>query len=346
MGPGDEVIISPLTVAMCGYAIFYVQAHPVFADVDPKTFLIDPKDIERKITRKTKAILAVHLYGQMCDMEKIMAIAKKHNLKVIEDCAQCCLACDESGRIAGSFGDVSCFSLGETKMISSGEGGVVVTNNVQLADRIRKFGHLGFKNLSAENTTTRSDPMIFQDPQYVRHNTFSYNYIMSEPTAAIALAQTERIKKFLDLRIKMAKLYREALGNCSWLVPQQLPKGHRSSYWTFAALYKGQEELGVSWYDFRDRFIGFGGDKVRAAWALLYNEPAIANLIHAGKYFVDAEEKQGKWAQKKDWRPHCPQAEYLQARMMQFTTNQFDTIEMKRQANALHKTIRYFNKSN
>src|SRR3989344_3353450 len=345
VGPGDEVIVSPLTVVMCGYAIFYVQARSVFADVDLNTFLIDPVDIEKKITPKTKAILVVNLYGQMGDLDKIMAVAKKHKIKVIEDCAQCYLARDGHGRISGTIGDVGCFSLGETKMISSGEGGVVVTNNSILADRIRKFGHLGFKNVSAENTTVRRDPMIFQDPKYIRHDTFSYNYIMSEPTAAIALAQTEQINKFLNLRIKMAELYREAVGNCSWLIPQQVYNNQTHAYWTFAVLYKGQEKLGVSWYDFRDRFIGFGGDKVRAAWALLYNEPAIINLVSKGKYFVNAKEKQGKWGQRSNWRPRCPKAEYLQPRLMHFTTNQFSEKEMKQQAQALQKTIQYFNET-
>lgn len=346
VGPGDEVIVSPLTVAMCGYAILYTQAHPVFADVDPKTFLIDPKDIEKKITAKTKAILVVHLYGQMGDMEKIMSIAKKHKLKVVEDCAQCYLASDQAGRLAGTVGDLGCFSLGETKMISSGEGGVVVTDNLDLANRVRKFGHLGFKNLSADNTTVRENPMIFQDPKYVRHDTFSHNYIMSEPAAAIALAQTERINRFLGLRRKMGKLYQAAIGNCSWLIPQNLPQGQTHSYWSFVALYKGEEELGVSWYDFRDRFISFGGDKVRAAWALLYNESAIRNLIREGVFFIGAKEKQGSWAQKKNWDPHCPIAEYLQLRLMQFTTNQFTEAEMKKQANALRQTIQYFDKKN
>jgi len=343
VGPGDEVIVSPLTVAMCGYAIFYVQGRPIFADVDLKTFLIDPQAIERKITSKTKAILVVHLYGQMCDMDKIMAIAKKHKLKVIEDCAQCYLASDRHDRIAGTVGDIGCFSLGETKMLSSGEGGILITNNSELAERIRKFGHLGFKSVSAKGTTVRRDPMIFQDPSYIRHDTFSYNYIMSEPASAIALAQTEQIKKFSKLRIKMAKLYRQAVGDCSWLIPQYTTKGDQSAQWTFAALYKGDKQLGISWYEFRDRFIAFGGDKVRAAWALLYRESAISNLVRRGTYFTDSIRKQGNWAQQKHWTPHCPNAEYLQPRLMQFTTNQGDETEMRKQANALRSTINYFN---
>lgn len=342
IGPGDEVIVPALTVAMCGYAIFYVQACPVFADVDRKTFLIDPEDMEKKITSKTKAILAVHLYGQICAMDQIMAIAKKHDLWVIEDCAQCYLARDQHDRVGGTIGDIGCFSLGDTKMISSGEGGMVITNSTLLAERARKFGHLGFKNVSAKGAAVRRDPMIFQDPGYIRHDAFSYNYIMSEPTAAIALAQTERINKFRKLRIKMARLYHEAVRNCSWLIPQYVPDDNFPSYWTFAALYKGQENFGVSWYEFRNRFIDFGGDKVRAAWALLYNEPAISNLVRTGKYFIDAAAKQGIWAKQAGWNPNCSNAEYLQPRLMQFTTNQRNKEEMNRQASALRKTIKYF----
>jgi perosamine synthetase len=344
IGPGDEVIVPSLTVAMCGYAIYYAQAKPVFADIDKKTFLIDPDDIERKITSKTKAIMAVHLYGQMCDMDRIMAIAKKYNLRVIEDCAQCCLARDHRGRVSGTIGDIGCFSFGDTKMLSSGEGGAIVTNNKVLAVHIRKFGHLGFKNVLADGAAVRKDPMIFQDPKYIRHDTFSYNYIMSEPTAAIALAQVERVKYFRDLRIKMASLYRKSIGNCSWLIPQD-KLDNDPSYWTFVALYKGEEELGVSWYEFRNKFIFFGGDKIRAAWALLYKEPAIYNLARTGKFFTDTNKKQGVWAIDKDWNQNCLNAEYMQPRLMQFTTNQRDIKEMKVQADALRKTIEYFNKN-
>src|SRR3989338_71259 len=122
VGPGDEVITPPLTPFMCTSTILMAGAVPVYADIDPETFLIDPKDIEKKITRRTKAIMAVNLYGQVCDMEAIMRIAKKHNLYVLEDCAQCYLGTDNRDRIGGTIGHVGSFSFQSTKHLATGDG--------------------------------------------------------------------------------------------------------------------------------------------------------------------------------------------------------------------------------
>jgi perosamine synthetase len=123
VGHGDEVIIPGLTVAMCGYAVWQCGAVPVYADIKKDTFLIDPEDIQRKITKKTKAIMVVHLYGLMCDMTEIMKIAKKNKLFVLEDCAQCVFAKDEKKRIAGTIGDVGSWSFENSKHITTGDGG-------------------------------------------------------------------------------------------------------------------------------------------------------------------------------------------------------------------------------
>lgn len=344
IGPGDEVIIPALTVVMCGYAPLQLGAKLVFADVCPDTFLINPDDIERKITPKTKAIMAVHLYGQMCEMDRIMEIAKKYNLWVIEDCAECYLASDDHGRIAGTIGHVGCFSLSDTKTITSGEGGLCVTQNKILAERIRKFGYIGFKNTSAEGGAIRIDPMIFQDPSYLRHDTFAHCYMMSEFTAAVALAQLERIRVFTARRTKMGNLYRKTVENCSWLTPQQITPGFSHVYWTFVARYTGDAKIGIPWKEFRNKFIEFGGDKVRAAWALVYREPSIQNFMKNGLYFCDNED-QSVFPVKGTWQePDCPVAEEIQPQLMHFTTNQSCPEEMKRQAEALKRTIDYFNK--
>ncbi len=342
VGPQDEVIIPSLTVAMLGFAVIQVQARPVFADVRKDTFLIDPEDVKRKITSRTKAIIAVHMYGQICDMEALMKIARDNNLHVIEDCAQCYLAKDNKGRLAGTIGDIGCFSLSDTKMITTGEGGIVITNNLVLATRVRKFAYLGFKNISAGNAAIRINPKIFQDPSYLRHDTFGHSYFMSEPTAAIALAQVERIEEFYKKRVKMGVLYRQSLKKCSWLIPQQILPEQKPSYWTFVALYEGEKTLGISWEQFRDKFVELGGDKVIACWALVYNEPAIQNVMKNGHYFFDGQ-SQPKFYYAENWqKPKCPVAEYIQPRLMQFTTNQNSLEEMRHQISALRKTIKYF----
>ncbi|OGZ56313.1 MAG: hypothetical protein A3G60_03010 [Candidatus Ryanbacteria bacterium RIFCSPLOWO2_12_FULL_47_9c] len=344
VGPGDEVIVPALTVVMCGYAIVQMHAKPVYADVDPRTFLIDPADIERKITPKTKAIMVVHLYGQVCDMERIMKIAKKHDLWVLEDCAECFLGTDSRGRLGGTIGDVGSFSFEGTKVITCGEGGILTTNNKELAVRMRKFGALGFKTLQASDAQEMSNPLAFQDPKYLRHDSFGYNYRIAQPLAAIALAQLERLDWFTKKRVYIARKYLGAMKGCSWLKPQYVPPGYTNTYWTFVVLFEGKEKIGVSWYEFRDMFLEFGGDKCRSVFALIYNEPSMINLNKTGRYFMDIDDKQGALHKKYLADPKCPVAESIQPKLMQFTTNQLSDRETAVQIAAFKKTIQYFDK--
>ena len=137
--PGDEVIVTPNTFIATSLVVLKEGATPVYADIDPRTFNIDPKEIEKKVTNKTKAIFVVHYGGQMCDMDPIMDIAKKHNLIVLEDCAHAPGA-EYKGRRAGSFGDFGCFSFHSLKNITTlGEGGMITTNNDEYAARIDKL---------------------------------------------------------------------------------------------------------------------------------------------------------------------------------------------------------------
>ena len=175
VGPGDEVISPALTVIMNAFATLYVGAVPVFADVDPDTFNINPEDVRRRITPRTKAIMAVSLYGLPADMEPIMGIAAEHNLIVIEDNAECFLGM-YTGRLAGTIGHMSIFSFEDSKHIAIGEGGIVITNDEVLAQRIRKYGGIGYKNLTAEGGDIRLGEGVFQDPDYKRHDCIGLNY--------------------------------------------------------------------------------------------------------------------------------------------------------------------------
>ncbi|MHB8205047.1 MAG: DegT/DnrJ/EryC1/StrS family aminotransferase, partial [Desulfomonilaceae bacterium] len=136
IGLGDEVIIPDFTLIVSANMVILAGARPVLVDVDKRTWCLDPKLIEAKITPKTKAIMAVHMYGHPCDMESIMAIARKHNLYVIEDCAEAHGA-EVNGRKVGGIGDVSCFSFYGNKILTTGEGGMVVCNDDELAKRLR-----------------------------------------------------------------------------------------------------------------------------------------------------------------------------------------------------------------
>lgn len=323
VGPGDEVIIPALTVGMCGFVVCQTGAMPVYADVCEDTFLMDPVDVEKKITAKTKVIMPVHLYGLVCDMTSIMAIAKKYNLFVLEDCAQCFLGKDEQGRIGGGIGDVGSWSFENSKHLSTGDGGIVATDNEELAVSMRQFGGVGFKNLTAKSGKVRIARERFQDPGWERHNIIGYNYRLPELCAAVGLAQLECLNEFVELRQMMGNAYLKTIldSGSDILIPQQIPDKFIHSYYTFSALFNG-EKHGVKWQEFRKKYIEFGGDGIYAAWQTVNNEPAFKdNKIGWGE---------------------VPVAEKLQKNMMQFTTNQKDETERNKQIEALKQTISFF----
>lgn len=337
VGHGDEVIIPSLTVGMCGFVVWQCGATPVFADVDKNTFLIDPEDIKKKITKKTKAIMVVHLYGLMCDMDKIIKIAKKNNLRVLEDCAQCFLAYDDKKRISGTIGDVGSWSFESSKHLSSSEGGVLTTNNKSLALKMRKFGGLGFTNITADSGKVRIDKNKFQNPNWKRHNEFGYNYRMSELCAAVALAQTERVEYFVKKRIKNGNAFLDMIykSKTNLLIPQKIPTGFIHSFYTFVALFNGKSK-GISWSKFRKKFLSYGGDGIYSAWQTVNNEPCFYNARKKGLFSGSM-----KISQSYGWG-ETPVAIKLQKNIMQFTTNQKNEAEISKQIKALKKTIKFF----
>ena len=283
VGHGDEVIVPSLTVAMCGYSIWQCGAVPVYCDIDEKTFLIDPKDIQKKITKRTKAIMVVHLYGLMCDMQSIMRIAKKNKIAVIEDCAQCFLGTDDKNRISGTIGAVGSWSFETTKHITTGDGGIVTTNNKNYAISMRKLNSAGYKNLKANSGKIRINRDKFQDPNWVRHDKLSYNYRLSEICAAVGLAQLERLKFFVKKRNEMGSLFNHELLklNTKILIPQLVPNGFYHSYFSFAAKFEGSN-YGIKWQDFRKKFMKSGGDGIYAAWKILPDEGPFKKAMKFG----------------------------------------------------------------
>ena len=339
VGHGDEVIIPALTVAMCGFAVYQCGAVPVYCDVNPKTYLLDPNDLKKKITNKTKAIMAVHIYGLMCDMTEILKIAKRTKIKIIEDCAQCFLGKDDKKRIAGTVGDVGSWSLESSKHISCSEGGIVTTNNKDIAKKIRKFGGLGFANITAKSGKVRISKDKFQNPEWKRHDDFGYNYRLSEINASVALAQTEQLKYFVKKRMKSGNAYHNLIkkSKTNLLVSQEVPKNYIHSYFTFAALFEG-EKYGIKWKNFRKKFIQFGGDGIYAAWQIVSEEPCFVNARVKGLYSGNM-----KLSDSYGWG-ETPIAKEIQKKIMQFTTNQRNELEIKKQIIALKKTIIYFEK--
>ena len=192
---GDEVIVPNLTFASPANVVIYEKAKPVLVDVDKKYWCIDPDKVEENITKKTKAIIVVHLYGHPTDMGKIMNLAKEHDLKVIEDCAEAHGA-TYKGMKVGSIGDIGCFSFYGNKIITTGEGGIITTNNQELAEKI----------------TILRDHGMRPSKRYW-HDEVGYNYRMTNIQAAIGIAQMESIKEKILKRKWIARKYSEYIND-------------------------------------------------------------------------------------------------------------------------------------
>jgi perosamine synthetase len=216
IGKGDEVITTPLTFAASANCVLYCGGTPVFADVDPKTYNIDPADIERKITSNTKAIIAVHLAGQPCDMDAIHEIARKHNLLVIEDGAHA-LGSEYKGKKVGSLSDMTTFSFHPVKPITTGEGGMIVTDNEGFYQKLMLFRSHGITR--DENLMTRND-----GPWFYQQLDLGFNYRITDIQCALGCSQMKKLDRFLKRRKEIVSRYNKAFADCENIVtPYQLP---------------------------------------------------------------------------------------------------------------------------
>lgn len=227
VGKGDEVITTPFTFVATTTSVTLTGADFVFADIDPLTYNLDPKDIERKITSKTKAILPVHLYGYPANMPEIMKIAKKHNLKVIEDCAQSHLALCE-GQYTGTFGDAGAFSFYPSKNLGAcGDAGAIVTNDKAISDACESIRHSG-----------RSAGKAYE---YDREGS---TLRMDEIQAAILSVKLKHLAEWTEKRNKVAQMYRAKLAGVKEIVlPPLPPQGWSQSYYVFTIRAKDRDAL-------------------------------------------------------------------------------------------------------
>lgn len=217
IGPGDEVITTPITFAASSNCVLYCGGTPVFADIDPKTYNIDPDDIRKKITDKTKAIIAVHLAGQPCDMDEIHKIAKENNLIVIEDGAHA-LGSVYKGKKVGSLSDMTTFSFHPVKPITTGEGGMIVTDNEEFYKKMVLFRSHGI---------TRDEAMMTRNdgPWFYQQFDLGFNYRITDIQCALGCSQMKKLDRFLAKRKEIVLRYNEAFADCENIVtPYQLPE--------------------------------------------------------------------------------------------------------------------------
>ncbi len=230
---GDEVIVPEITWIASVEPILYIGAKPVFVDVLPDTWCIDPSGIQKAITPKTKAIIPVHVYGNLCEMDSIMDIAKKHNLVVLEDAAEA-LGSEYKGRKAGSIGDAGVFSFHGTKTISTGEGGIIVTNREDVLERSKILNDHG-RNPKIGKTFWMEE--------------YGYKYKMSNLQAAMGCAQIERAKELVDKKRLIFSWYKELLKDMPCQLNPELSET-KNSYWMPTAIF--------------DKFLNFDREKLFA----------------------------------------------------------------------------------
>lgn len=270
LNEGDEIIMPSFTIISCAIGAIRLRAIPVFIDVDKSTWCIDAELIEQKISKKTKAILAVHMYGHPCDMDKIMQIAEKYNLIVIEDASQV-HGGEYKGNKCGSIGHISTFSFYANKIISTGEGGMIITMNEDFAKKAREYRNL-----------------CFIPEKRFYHNNIGNNYRLGALQAAVGLAQLENIEKHIDVKIKNGLIYKKYLSDTVGLQLQTELSYAKMVYWMYCVVLPDQyvntniSEILMTEYQIETRpfFIG------------LHEQPAIIkylksyNIIDDSKYPV------------------------------------------------------------
>jgi dTDP-4-amino-4,6-dideoxygalactose transaminase len=322
IGLGDEVITSPITDIGTVIGVIYQQAVPVFADLGAGTHNLDPADVERRITPKTKAIIAVHLTGNPCDLDALKTLADRHKLILIEDCAQAWGA-RYRGRPIGSIGHIGCFSLQDSKHITCGDGGVVGSSDERFGPLLQKYADKG------GNRT-----------KWGGFDGFATNYRMSEPQAAVAAAQLTRLEAIAAKRSRLGNLLTEKIADLPCLIPHEVHPEDRAVYWFYMFRLR-PKSLKCGRSEFVKALVAEGvhcsGGYIKVP---LYGEPVFQN--HG--FFA------GRWPVKEmglttmDFTKHkCPNAESLLAEGIRVYTYEYMTEEyILEVAAAIRKVATHF----
>ena len=268
VGPGDEVIVPTFTMIATANAVTYCGGTPIFVDSEAETWNIDPARIEEKITPRTKVIMPIHTYGHPADMDAINEIARRHNLYVVEDAAEAHGA-DYKGRRCGSLADAACFSFYGNKIITTGEGGMITTDNPEI-ERIARNLH----------------DHAFSDERHFWHKYLGYNYRMTNLQAAVGLAQTERFDELVEMRRRNAMLYNSLLKDIPGItLPPEKPWA-KNVYWMYSIMV--QDEFGLTRDELREA-LAERGIETRTFFIPLHLQP-IYYRRHGQERFPVAEE--------------------------------------------------------
>ena len=270
IGHGDEVIVPAFTMAASVFAVVYTGATPVLVDSDPETWNMNIARIEAKVTNKTKAIMPVHIYGHPCDMDPIMKIAGRYNLFVVEDAAEA-HGSEYKGRKAGGIGHIACFSFYANKIITTGEGGMVVTNDDRIDEKARRL-----------------KDQAFSPGKRFLHTDIGFNYRMTNIQAAIGLAQLENIGQFVDLRRHNASHYNAALRDIPGITLPPEKEWAKNVYWMYSILLGRSFTIGRN--ELMQRLRERGVD-TRTFFIPMHLQPAFMNMrLFNGENYPVAEE--------------------------------------------------------
>ena len=315
IGPGDEVIVPALTMGATAIAVSLLGATPVFVDVNPHTFTIDPWAVRNAITPLTKAIIPVALFGLEPDIDTIHHLVNtilSSDIAIIGDYAQYPLW----PKWRGWFKAV-CYSFqGSKHMTTGGSGGMVIANDKDYATRIRQSSILGYAALGAQAGSVQVERDVRQRRDYLRHQTLGFNFRMSPLQAAVGMGQLERLQSLILARQTIANEYLRAIvdSKCDWIIPPFVPPNQEHLFWAYPC------EIDKDWDNFRTNFIDNGGDGLYPTWLPVHLE---------GPYELPYET--------------CPVAEGLNDRLALFKTSMTTWVDAISQATALSHTIEVYN---
>ena len=328
IGPGHEVLVPAVTDMGSVIGILYQGAIPVFVDVDMDTFNFDISDFEKKITKRTKAVQVVHYMGNPCDMDEILRIARENNIFVIEDCAQSAYA-RYNGKLVGTMGDIGCFSINDFKHISSGEGGICITNDAQLASKIRLY----------------SDKAYDRESESVKFSEFlAPNYRISELCSAIAVAQLDKLDLLVARRNHIAQAISNAIADVNGIYPMQVKEGSFCSYWYYLIRLE-ENEFGAS----RDIFVeALNAEGIPCSGSHtpvpVYEYGVFKNLnaFPGSKYPFISKDLDNNYSYE---NPDCPNAQKLLDKTVKIVISEFysdgDTEDI---CKAIQKIAKYYSK--